>query len=173
MFCLRNNFESALIYLKKGLQKEPKSIKIIYGMGWAYRLKGDRAKAIQCYETIIGYDSLYVKAYNLLGEIYNDKADYDRSIAYHKKATRIAPNDPNGFKGMGKTYSDKGDYPKALHSYQKAVLINDKDHETYCLMAELYQRQGNSQREMNSYKKAAKLGNKKAQQWLVKRGATW
>ena len=74
---------------------------------------------------------------------------------------------------MGKTYSDKGDYPKALHAYQKAVLINAKDHETYCLMAELYQRQGNAQRELNSYKKAAKLGNKKAQQWLVKKGATW
>ncbi|MBQ9639445.1 MAG: tetratricopeptide repeat protein [Bacteroidales bacterium] len=174
MFTARGNHESAINYLRKGLQQSPKSIKLHYLLGKAYLQRGDVQRATLCYETIIQQlDSLYTPAYNMLGTIYNKKGDYDKAVAYHQKACRIAPSDAESYKCLGKTHTDRGDYVKALRSYQKAVQINDKDHETYCLMAHLYNKQNNKARETASYKKAAKLGNKEAQQWMARNGMAW
>ena len=169
----KNNHETAISYLRKGLQRDNKSIKLYYYLGIAFMQRGDDKRAIACYETIIGLDSLYIPAYNRLGAIYAIKGNYDEAIAYHQKATRLKPNDVESFKCLGKVYTDKGDYVKALRNYQKAVAINERDHETYCLIAKLYAKQGNSARETSSYKKAAKLGNKEAQAWMVSKGMAW
>src|SRR5574344_1175930 len=153
MFVLRNNHETAISYLTKGLQRDNKSVKLYYYLGIAYIQRGDAQKAISCYETIIQQiDSLFTPAYNRLGAIYCSKGDYDKATAYHQKAARIDPNDPESYKCLGKVSKDRG---------------------TYCLIAQLYGKQGNSARETSSYKKAAKLGNKEAQRWMVQRVMAW
>lgn len=174
MYVLRGNHETAISYLKKGLLRDNKSVRLYYYLGVAYIQRGDTPKAILCYETIINQiDSLFTPAFNRLGAIYCGKGDYDKAIAYHQKASRIDPQDPESYKCLGQVNTVRGDYVKATRNYQKAVQIRPSDHETYCLIAKLYAKQGNKSRETSNYKKAAKLGNKEAQQWMVKNGMAW
>ena len=170
IYCYHNN---AINILRKGLKENRTSVKLYYCLGWAYMLKGDNTKAIECLKTVTGFDSCYINAYNRMGDIYFARAEYSNAIEQYRKAIHFAPRLTEGYRLIGRTYAEMDDFGKAIRNYQKAVEIDKNDSETYCRIAELYGRQKQPTKERNNYRRAAKLGNAQAQAWCTKNGITY
>ena len=159
LYCMRNSQEMAIK---------------LTALAYAYRMRGDAPKALECYNQILEYDSLHTPTINRIGTLYCEQGHYDQAIAFHKRALNIRPNDATAYKYIGKAYIDWGKYDKAIQSFIRSTNISTSDPETYMYLAELYGQQKKGERKQQSaYKKAARLGNKEAQSWLVKQGISW
>jgi tetratricopeptide (TPR) repeat protein len=55
----------------------------------------------------------YHKAFNNMGNAYNDKGENDKAIECYQKAIAIKP-DHEAFNNMGNAYDDKGENDKAM-----------------------------------------------------------
>jgi tetratricopeptide (TPR) repeat protein len=164
----------AIKLLKQGLRRNPRNIRLYTALAYAYRMRRDSPRALECYKEILEIDSLHTPTLNRIGILYCDQGHYDQAIAYHRRALNIRPNDATAYKYIGQAYSKWGKYDKAIQSFIRSTNLCTTDPETYMYLAELYGNQKKGERKQQSaYKKAARLGNKEAQAWLVKNGLGW
>ena len=117
MYCYRGNHDMAISTLRKGLKVERRSTKLLYCLGWAFQLKDDIPAAIECLQSVIEVDSGYVNAYNRLGDIHFQRAEYNQALAQYRKAIRIAPDLSEAHRLMGRTYAAMDQYGKAISAY--------------------------------------------------------
>ncbi len=180
----KGNHTEAMRHFKKAIQLDSTLAEAYYNLGtlyciytamaYAYRMRGDDPKAMECYNQILEYDSIHTPTLNRIGVLYREQGHYERAIAFHRRALSIHPNDASAYKYIGKAYIDWGNYDKAIQNFIRATNISTTDDETYMYLAELYGKQKKGERKQQSaYKKAARLGNKEAQAWLVKKGIGW
>jgi len=109
---------------------------------YTYYLKGrhyyynytddDNNKAIDLFNKALKIDSNYALAYAGLADAYNQRVGkfgyseelYDSSLALCKKALRLNPDLPEGYKAIGLTYDNLGKQELALVNYEKAIKLN-------------------------------------------------
>jgi Flp pilus assembly protein TadD len=133
-----------------------KTLKInaFYNMGLACSNKGDKDKAIECYQKAIDIKPDEHKAFNNMGLAYADKGDKDKAIECYQKAIDIKPDEHKAFNNMGLAYADKGDKDKAIECYQKAIEIKPDYHEAFNNMGSAYVDKGDKDKAIECYQKA-------------------
>ncbi len=62
-----------------------------------------------------------------LGWVYYKKGDYQKALAYLKKASEIVPEDPVILEHVGDAYLKLNDKPNALKYYQKSLVKREKE----------------------------------------------
>lgn len=94
-------------------------------LGWAYR-KNDKDSAIFYAKKglnmsdILSYNNGMIKAYNTLGVIFKNDADYKQAIKYYNLSLRISQR-TNNKKGIANAYNNIGNVHKNGSSYSKAL----------------------------------------------------
>ena len=58
------------------------------------------------------------------GNAYARHGDFDRAIADHSEAIRLAPKDADSFYNRGYTYSHKGDHERAVADYTTGIELD-------------------------------------------------
>lgn len=87
------------------------------------------ARAIRIIKPLQEHRQLYI-GYNNLGILFNQLAEYDKALEYHRKAMKSARklNDPvleaNTLNNIGVVYENDGEYKKAIVNYEKALLVD-------------------------------------------------
>ena len=81
---------------------------------------GEREKAIEKLNTSLQIDDSFSLAYSLLGEIYQEMNDYDKSAANYEKATQSNPWSFEDNYNLGHVYQIITKFAQAAKAYDKA-----------------------------------------------------
>jgi tetratricopeptide (TPR) repeat protein len=113
-------------------------------------------KAVQKLNQAVKVDKRFSLAHSLLGEIYEQEADYQKSIAYYGTATQLNPWSFKDYFALGRVYQTMKDFTLAAKSYRRAVQLKPDNLEANFNTAKcLYQ--------INDYNQALVYGRKAAQ----------
>lgn len=80
--------------------------------------------AIEKLNTAVELNDRFSLAYSLLGEIYQEMKDYEKSAAAYEKATEADPWSFKDYFNLGRVYDAMKRFAKAVRAYAKACEIN-------------------------------------------------
>jgi tetratricopeptide (TPR) repeat protein len=125
--------------LKKASEIAPESPTIIYNFGQLHLAKGDTGKAIKYFKDAIAKKPLFVKAYDAVGEIYEDMGDVQSAIKYYEAAHDISSSNTDRLITLSKLYKKAGETDRAENILKDAVSDVRQDVSTSGhLMGEMY-----------------------------------
>ncbi|MFX0036663.1 MAG: tetratricopeptide repeat protein [Candidatus Hermodarchaeota archaeon] len=154
IYLLKNNPNIALNYGLKSLElqeelKNPIGIATSLSfIGFSHFRKGDFSKALK-----FGRRSLMIKeisiftklaTLHLLGAIYKDKGNIDRTLRYYGRAAKLAEKEGylEGFientMGIGATYRMKGDFDQATKYLMKSLRLSEENNNLYGISSSLF-----------------------------------
>lgn len=89
------------------------------GIGIAYFLKNDYARAVSAYREALSKNARYVEAYLRLGEALTAQGQVDRGLAEYRKALVLAPEYTRLHFYMGMAFMKNGDMEQARQAFIK------------------------------------------------------
>jgi tetratricopeptide (TPR) repeat protein len=92
-----------------------------YNLGASFRKAGDRQEAVRRIRHAVSCDSTLLKAYNLLGALYQEEGDLDNADLSYRRALLLKPDYAPALFNRGALAWARGDYPAALQFFQDAV----------------------------------------------------
>ena len=95
----------------------PDAAKVVHNFGVLYLAKGDMKRAIGFFKEAIQKNSMFVKSYNALGEIYENMGDIGSAIKYYESAHEISPANTDRLLALSKLFYRTGETgPGGNHS---------------------------------------------------------
>jgi len=85
------------------------------------------AKAIESLQTVLEYDSEYIAAYNLLGQLYMNAGDI-LALEYYKAGLMKAPENVELLYNIGYFYQENNQAELALEQYDRLLEVTDSTH---------------------------------------------
>jgi len=85
---------------EKAYELDPKSPVAAYNVAWCYYLVGEEGKAMGLFSQIIGNDPYYPGAYNLAGDILQNRGRLDESIDMYQRALQVDSVNKVALKGL-------------------------------------------------------------------------
>ncbi len=96
--------------------------------------------------------------YYALGQLEEDKHNFDQALAYYKKAISLDSTFADAYFGIGGIYYEKGDYKSEVMYYEKgATLAVPNDYEAISTLGSAYEDEGRFDDAIKMYKKAIEL----------------
>jgi two-component system chemotaxis response regulator CheY len=112
---------------------------VIYHYGQLALAKGDTHQAVAHFQEAINKKPLFVKAYNAIGEIYEDLGDIATAIKYYEQAHAISPSNAERLIALSKLYYKTGEANKAETMLKEAHAdVRDDVSTSGHLLGELY-----------------------------------
>jgi tetratricopeptide (TPR) repeat protein len=103
-------------------------------------------------------------AYNLRGNAYVRKADYDRAIADFDQSVKFNPNYAKAFNNRGVAFRGKANYERAIEDFTKSISLNPDYVLAYANRADVYQRKGNYKAAIEDYGAVLRLAQQDPKQ---------
>ncbi len=100
-------------------------------------------------------------------------ADNKDELMKWNKAIELDPRYEEAYSSRGLVYALMGRYEEALEDFNKAIELEPRYAGAYHNRAIAYYYLNDHKKSIENYKIAAKLGNKKAQDFLRKKGYSW
>jgi tetratricopeptide (TPR) repeat protein len=130
-------------------------------------------KAIENLHQAIKLDSLFAKAYFLLGNAFYYQKNYEESINAYESSLKIDPNQPSIFNNLAIVYRQRGKYfgeekhdlSEAIASLEKSYQLNPKDTETLRLLGVANGMNEEHEKALNWFIKASELDPTNASVW--------
>ena len=133
----RFNLESptrAISFLKDKLNEQPNSAPIMTNLAVIYLSSGDQDSGKLYLQNAIQADPRYAKAFQLLGKLTQKEGDrqvdaaarlhsYRYALASYEMYSKLAPNDPEGFKAAGDLFFDVRDLGAAAKNYHQVLAL--------------------------------------------------
>lgn len=121
-------YKDAIDVLKKGFQKFPARVRLLFMSGVYYEKLGDIDECIAVMKEVIRRDATNSSAYNYLGYLYAERGEnLDEAENLIKKALELKPDDGFYLDSLGWVYYQKGNYKLALEFLERAVKIEPKE----------------------------------------------
>jgi tetratricopeptide (TPR) repeat protein len=129
-YASKNDYNKAIEYYQKSLQKFPKNKNLLVSIGNAYNNLKDYDKAMEWFsklsiDDISNRDTLYN-----IGVIAYNKGDFSAAAKYFKKATDISPDFAEAFYQLGMTYTALNKQAEAIAALKKFMEL-DKESPNY------------------------------------------
>lgn len=160
------NYELAL-EANKALDYSVLTCSAEMGLGQCYAAQGQPDKSINHYKNALeaATNSVYTEVVlNLLAEVYLDKRDLSKALAYGTESKTIATQNDNKPQlavtntTLGKIYAAQGQYNKAITYLDKAVKIaqdigaRGDEKNAWEALSYVYQQLGSTEKELHAYK---------------------
>lgn len=143
--------------LKKAFEMSPYSPTIIYNFGQLALAKGETDKAIEFFKDAIAKKPLFVKAYDAIAKIYEDRGDIKSAIKYYETAHNISSSNTDRLITLSKLYKKAGETEKAENILKDAVSDIREDISTSGhLMGEIYLAKNENEKALEILMKAHK-----------------
>jgi len=123
------DYDNAIPYLKKALDKKSDDGNAYYELGWAYYSKdnSDADAAIENFNKAKSYLPESNLPYLGLGDVYKDlKGDADLALSNFKKSLELNPKSKVSNYGIGWSYNDKEEYDAAVPYLKQALELDDQ-----------------------------------------------
>jgi hypothetical protein len=80
-------------------------------------------------QEILNLDPEFVDAYLLLGNLFNEKRNYDEAISYFQQGAIFTTDDKRLYSGLGKSYMGKGEFIKSKEYFNKYLEMDSLSQE--------------------------------------------
>jgi len=151
-------YKKAIAVLKKGFEKFPSKIRLLFMTGVYYEKAGDIPACIEVMKEVIRRDAANSSAYNYLGYLYAERGEnLDEAEELVKKALELKPDDGYYLDSLGWVYFQKGDFKRAAEYLEKAVKIEPKEGVIVEHLGDVKKVQGDLNGAMSLYKQSLEL----------------
>lgn len=153
-------FDQAEDALNRAASLAPEAPSITYRYGRLALAKGDINKAIETFKEVINRNPLFVRAYNEIGEIYENIGEVESAIRYYELAHQISPANVDRLLTLAKLYSKAGDTEKFEEMLESAIsdVRNDVSTSGH-LIGEMYLAKKYNQKALEVLTKSHKKNN--------------
>lgn len=165
---IQNKDKEAAAHEAAWLEKHPKDVAFIAGMGEFAMVSGDSAKAIRMYRTVIQLQPKSVMAINNLAWLLNRTGDPE-ALQLADKALAMAPEAPAILDTAAGVYSKAGKHDKAIELQRKSLTVAPDLHLHRLHLAEIYIAAGKKDEARKELTQLSGLGQSYAQQAEVQR----
>lgn len=149
----------AISFLKDKLNSQPNSASIMTNLAIIYLRSGDQLSGKNYLQNAIRSDSRYAEAFRLLGDLTKDEGNrqtdysakrhsYRYALASYEMYSKLAPNDPEGFKATADLYFDIRDLGAAAKNYHKVLELTPNYPEVRLRLAQISRNGGDGTRAM-------------------------
>lgn len=143
----KGEFEEAINYFDKALEKEPKNVEIINNKGYALKEAGHYEEALQHFEIALSIDPSYKIAMFNIANIYDKLGGYDKAIEFYNEIIKDEPKHKEALFNKANTLAKAGKYEQAVSMYNK-LIKNDPKHK------EALNNKGNTLMKLKKYDEA-------------------
>lgn len=149
----------ALTFLKDKLATQPNSAAIMTNLAIIYLRSGDQDSGKNFLQNAIRSDARYAEAFRLLGDLTKDEGNrqtdygarrnsYRYALASYEMYSKLAPNDPEGYKATGDLYFDIRDLGAAAKNYYKVLELTPNYPDVRLRLAQISRNGGDAGRAM-------------------------
>ena len=157
----KQEFETALPYVKKAVELEPSNTKSIRNLAQIYYDIGQLEESIQTYEVAINKETdRKVKAdlYFNLGILYNRVGNLEEAEYNFINALDENPDDIEAVMGMAQVFENAEKWRKAEKFYRELIAIDPDNPDHYRGMSRVLLQQGEPDESLRYLEKAKRLG---------------
>jgi tetratricopeptide (TPR) repeat protein len=133
IYSIALEYDSAVSYYRKALEKEPESPILNFQTGVMLQNSGRNAEAVQYYDRAIERHATYYDALVCRGVVHCAAGDFVKALADFERAIELNPDDPQPYINCGDMYADLQDmdgenidYDMALHFFTEALKLSVK-----------------------------------------------
>ncbi len=171
----------AVAFLKDKLATQPNSAAILTNLAIIYLRSGDQDAGKNYLQNAIRSDSRYAEAFRLLGDLTKDEGDrqvdnnaarrhsYRYALASYEMYSKLAPNDPEGYKATGDLYFDIRDLGAAAKNYYKVLELTPSYPDVRLRLAQISRNGGDATKAMTLLEEEIKI-NPRSDAALVEKG---
>lgn len=170
----------ALTFLKDKLATQPNSAAIMTNLAIIYLRSGDQDSGKNYLQNAIRSDSRYAEAFRLLGDLTKDEGNrqtdygarrnsYRYALASYEMYSRLAPNDPEGYKATGDLYFDIRDLGAAAKNYYKVLDLTSNYPDVRLRLAQISRNGGDASKAMELLDKEIEI-NPRSDAAMVEKG---
>ena len=110
------------------LETSPHSARTVYNQGKVLEEKGEKEKALDCYNKAISMTSgEKAQYYNARGMLYKDMGERDKALSDFEEAVKIAPRAALYRNNLGCIYAESGRAEDARREWEKTLEIDPQD----------------------------------------------
>jgi len=146
------DFEKALIYFQKAVEKDPNYADAYFQIGYCYGQLKQYNDAIKAYKQAIRIKPDYAEAHYSLGVAYGSLGRWSEEIESYKQAIRIKPDYAEAHYGLGAACGHLGRYSEAIESYKEAIRIKPDLAEAHFSLGLAYIITGDKSSSLDEYK---------------------
>lgn len=175
-FLKENDFQKAMVQLKKALALEPNSSKAYNLLGIAYFQSKNYKMAKPSFEKAISISPSYAAAYNNLGGVYFMRQQFEKAKEMFNKAISISPEIVSAHYSLGTLLLIQGKADEAFSYLSKGIALDPEyleknksfitnfsslsfsSSEMYFTYAKVFAAAGNIERTVEYLKKAEQAG---------------
>ena len=161
IFMQKQEFETALPYVKKAVELEPSNTKSIRNLAQIYYDIGHLDESIQTYEVAINKETdPKVKAdlYFNLGILYNRVGNLEEAEYNFTNSLDENPDDVEAVMGMAQVFENAEKWRKAEKFYRELIAVDPDNPEHYRGMSRVLLQQGEPDESQRYLEKAKRLG---------------
>jgi len=170
----------ALTFLKDKLATQPNSSAIMTNLAIIYLRSGDQDSGKNFLQNAIRSDARYAEAFRLLGDLTKDEGNrqtdygakrnsYRYALASYEMYSKLAPNDPEGYKATGDLYFDIRDLGAAAKNYYKVLELTPNYPDVRLRLAQISRNGGDAPRAMELLDKEIQV-NPRSDAAMVEKG---
>lgn len=100
--------------------------------------RGENEKAVEKLNSVVKLNKRFSLAYSLLGEVYQQIKDYEKSAAYYEEATKLNPWSVRDFFNLGRVYQIMKKFAQAIKAYGRACELEPNHLEAHINTAKCY-----------------------------------
>jgi len=141
-------------------------------LGIAFYRSGDFPQAIANFDEAIRLDPGDARAYNIRGNVWDDKGEFERALADYDSAIHIDPNNPAAFHDRAILWQRQGALDKALVDLDRAIRFSFADANMYCDRGLVWYEKGRHDRAIADFNQAIRLDPDSAAA-CISRGLIW
>ena len=108
----------------QSIKLNPNDAQAFTNRGYAWRNKGDMARALADYDQAIKLDPTAAAAFYNRGNTYHEKQEFDRAIADFDQAVKLQPNYALAYYNRGLALREKGDLDRAIADFGRVVQLD-------------------------------------------------
>ena len=122
---LDEDLDNAIEKLETSALMQPNAPIVQFNLGQVYMKKGRYDDAIAKFQKTIRLDNRNELAYSLISACYILQDEFKEGENYYKKASKIAPNNPEVYTNYATALAQKGKRFKAIEIYKQALKIDE------------------------------------------------
>ncbi|MDI6810692.1 MAG: tetratricopeptide repeat protein [archaeon] len=179
--CLEN-YDKAIDYCKKAIERDFNSIAAWAVMGACYDKMGEHEKALRCYDTVLRiepskidkekFDLNILLAWGAKGGYYVEIGEYEKAIECFDKISEINPDLPV-WDRKGIALSKLGRHEEAINCFDKALKIDPKCTDAWNLKGVTFRNSKKYDDAIECLNRALEIDPKIAYAWNAKGHVLW
>ena len=170
----------AISFLKDKLAAQPNSAPIMTNLAVIYLRSGDQDSGKNYLQSAIRSDPKYAEAFKLLGNLTKEEGDkqadnytarrnsYRYALASYEMYSKLAPNDPEGYKATADLYFDIRDLGAAAKNYFKVLDLTPNYPDVRLRLAQISRNGGDAIKAINLINEELKTNPRSDAAWVEK-----